>query len=148
MMGGTVEMCRLMSGDEKTACDIVKMFKSREVEMGHMAAFLAEERNYLIAAHLDQQPVGFALAYELPRVDGPKPMMLFYEIEVAEAHRRRGIGKALVEHLKRICEERGCAKMFVVTSESNVAAMALYVSTGGKRPSIDEAMFEYGPPWA
>jgi ribosomal protein S18 acetylase RimI-like enzyme len=143
MTDEAMRLRRLGEPDAEPACDIVAGFKGSSVDAGYMAEFLADERNCLIGAFADDRLVGFVLAYELPRVDGPRPMMLLYEIEVAADYRRRGIGSALIGELKRICRQRGAAKMFVATGKSNVAAMALYASTGGQRPSTGEAMFEY-----
>ena len=63
-------------------------------------------------------------------------MMFFYEVGVAEAYRRRGIGKRMIAELKEICRTEDVMKMWVPTSRSNVAATRLYASTGGmfKRP--------------
>ena len=134
---------RLTAGDEQTACEIASIFRSSQVATDYMADLLADERNHLIAALVDQRPVGYVLGYELQRIDGRGPMMFLYEIEVAESHRRRGIGRALVEQLKRTCGERRFAKMFVLTEESNTAATALYGSTGGERGDPDTVGFLY-----
>ncbi|UCC68574.1 MAG: GNAT family N-acetyltransferase [Armatimonadota bacterium] len=138
-----MEIRRLSKGEERAACEIAALFRSSQVGAEYMAALLADERNHLIAALVDERPVGYALGYELQRVDGRGPMMLLYEIEVVESHRRRGIGRALVERLKRICKDRGFAKMFVFTEESNSAATALYACTGGERGALDTVTFWY-----
>jgi ribosomal protein S18 acetylase RimI-like enzyme len=59
-------------------------------------------------------------------------MMFLYEAGVVDEYRRRGIGRALVEELKRFATESDCRKMFVPTQASNQAAMALYRSAGGE----------------
>jgi ribosomal protein S18 acetylase RimI-like enzyme len=71
------------------------------------------------------------LGYELPRVDGGRPMMFLYEVGVLESRRQRGIGRVLLEELERWCVARACMKMFVPTSASNTAALALYRAAGG-----------------
>ena len=138
-----MQIRRLTTGDEQTACDIASLFRSSQVGADYVAALLADEQNHLIGAFSEHRPVGYAFGYELQRIDGLGPMMLLYEIEVAEDHRRRGIGRALVERLKRTCRERGFTKMFVSTEASNTAAMALYASTGGERGTPDTVSFWY-----
>jgi len=138
-----MDIRRLITGDEQTAREIVTAFRSSQVSIEYLSDFLADERNHLIAALVDQRPVGYTLGYELQRIDGRGPMMLLYEIEVAPHHRRRGIGRALVEQLKRACRKRGFAKMFLSTEESNSAAIALYTSTGAERGHPDTVGFWY-----
>ena len=138
-----MDIRRLLPSDEESACEIARAFKCAQVDEAHMARFLADEENYLIAAYVGDEPAGFILAYELTRIDGARPKMFLYEIEVAAAHRRCGIGRALIAELKRICEERGVRTMFVFTEESNAAGMALYGSTGSSRDAGETVMFEY-----
>ncbi|HUT75754.1 MAG TPA: GNAT family N-acetyltransferase [Armatimonadota bacterium] len=68
-------------------------------------------------------------------------MFFFYEVAVAEHHRRHGIGRALVEELKRLARADACGKVFVPTSRSNEAAMALYRSCGGEEGAADATAF-------
>lgn len=66
-------------------------------------------------------------------------MMFFYEIGVAESHRRRGIGTRLIRELKSICRANDVMKMWVPTGRANIAATRLYASTGAvPLPSGDE----------
>ena len=104
----------------------------------YLGRFLSQDYQHLIVATVDEEPVGYLLAYELPRVDRDGKMMLFYEIEVAEAHRRQGVGSALVNDLKLLCAERAVVKMWVETNELNEPAMQLYSSTGGVRVQGDD----------
>ena len=146
-----MQVRRLTIGDETYACQVINQVKLRgdgvegvTVTPEYMCSFLADQRHYLIAALIDQLPVGFALGYQFPRVDGGRPMVFFYEIGVDAQYRRRGIGRALVEELKRQAQASGCCKMFVPTSAFNSAAMALYKAAGGvggARP--DAAAFEW-----
>jgi hypothetical protein len=57
-------------------------------------------------------------------------MMFFYEIEVAESHRRRGTGKRMVDELKAVCRVNDAMKMWVPTERANVAATRVFASTG------------------
>ena len=102
--------------------------------------------NHFIVATEREEPVGFALAYELNRLDRPQPMMLLYEISVAENRRRQGVAKAMINFLKTMCREKSVMKMWTLTNESNQAAVRTYQSTGGKFvPEDDMAMCVYVP---
>jgi ribosomal protein S18 acetylase RimI-like enzyme len=97
----------------------------------------------LVAVEADA-PVGYVVAYLLDRVDRAQRMMFFYEIGVAESHRRRGIGTKLVRELKCICRANDVMKMWVPTGRSNVAAARLYASTGAvPLASGDEVTYVY-----
>jgi ribosomal protein S18 acetylase RimI-like enzyme len=69
-------------------------------------------------------------------------MMFLYEIGVLEQHRRKGIGRVLVEEVKRFAQERDCRKMFVPTQADNGPALALYrAAGGGGGPDANAATF-------
>ncbi len=74
-------------------------------------------------------------------------MVCLYEIGVAEPHRRRGVGRALVEELKAHCRRERVTKTWVVTSRANTAAVRLYESTGARAgDASDDVVFVYEPP--
>ncbi len=98
-----------------------------------LADWLADDSHILLAALDSADPVGFALGYLVPRLDGSRAMLLVYELEVRASHRRRGIGRRLVEAMKEIACECGASKTWVVTDAANEAACALYEVTGGTR---------------
>ena len=73
-------------------------------------------------------------------------MMFFYEIGVAPSHRRRGIGRRLINTLKSVCREENAMKMWVPTNRANIAATGLYASTGAvPLPSGDEVTYAFLP---
>ena len=114
----------------------------------NLERFLKRKEDYFLSALVDEEPIGFALAYQLMRVDGQQDMMFFYEIVVDSEHRNKGVGKALIHHLKSICRDNKIAKMWVLTNKSNTAAMELYASTGGIESTAgDEVSFTYLPPF-
>jgi ribosomal protein S18 acetylase RimI-like enzyme len=61
-------------------------------------------------------------------VDHARPELYVDELVVAEAMRRRGIGRALVRELLRIGEARGCREAWVLAEPTNAAALGLYRS--------------------
>jgi ribosomal protein S18 acetylase RimI-like enzyme len=97
-----------------------------------------------VAAVDEGEAWGFAYGYALDRLH--QTDLLLYSIDVLEARRREGIGRAMVERLKAVCAERGCGEMWVVTNASNRAAMRLYASAGGVREFDDVEMFVFPAP--
>ncbi len=150
--GGSIALRRLDPGDAELALRAARELKITDpvlrdaLTLEHARTFLENADNVLLVATDGDRPIGFLLAYCLDRIDRDRPMMLFYEIEVASSHRRRGVGRALVERLIALCAERNVLKMWVHTNRSNSAAMSLYRSTGGvPDASGDEVTFLYVP---
>jgi ribosomal protein S18 acetylase RimI-like enzyme len=131
-----VEIRRLGPGDE----DVVRKLATRPPHF----ELLEDERTILLAAFEDGEPIGFALAHHLPRRHDPPAKLLVYEVDVDEAHRRRGVGKALLAELAGIARERGIPQGWVLTDEDNEAGMGLYRSAGGRNPrEVIEWEFDY-----
>ena len=128
-----MQVKRLAVEDTAIAITVIKLLKLHNptgLTVDMMTEFLGSTERYLITALDDASPVGFLLAYELARVDRIRPMMLLYEVEVAESHQRQGVGTAMVNLLKEFCQHRNVYKIWVQTSKSNVAAKNLYEATG------------------
>lgn len=141
---------RLRPGDEELAASVVNAVRLEEDPQGHaadadlMKGFLANESNYLVAAYDDDgTPLGFALGYGLNRVDQARDMMYFHEIGVMQDHQGRGIGKAIMNEMVRICREEGLLNMFLITGDHDTPAVRLYSSTGGRRGGDDALIFTY-----
>ena len=106
---------------------------------------LADERTLFLAAFdgEEPEPVGFVLAYELLRRHGEPSRFFVYEVGVAPEARRGGVATELLRELRRIARARGIRHGFVLTNEANEAAMELYRSLGGVRPSTDDVLWDF-----
>jgi ribosomal protein S18 acetylase RimI-like enzyme len=144
-----VRIRRLESGDVALAVAALRSIKeTARDDLGDVVLrrFLARLENVLIVADEDGTPAGYLVAYFLDRVDRPRSMACLYEIGVAAGHRRRGIGRALIEELQRICREARVMKVWVVASRANEAAIRLYAGTGGREAGVDDVVFVYQTP--
>ncbi|RSS80709.1 GNAT family N-acetyltransferase [Streptomyces sp. WAC06614] len=90
----------------------------------------------LIAYAAGGTPVGMVSGVEMTHPDKGTEMCL-YELSVDEGHRRRGIGRALVEALAAEARARGCYGMWVGVDTDNEAALATYAAAGAQ----DEGVF-------
>lgn len=121
---------RPLLADDATALDVWFIAQGRRAHAA--AAFLADERVLAVGAFVDGDLVGGAWGHVLARPDGP-PMALLYDLEVEAAHRRKGIGQALVDAFRGEAERAGCATCWVVAEGSNRVATSLYDASGGQR---------------
>jgi ribosomal protein S18 acetylase RimI-like enzyme len=143
-----VVVLRLTPDDSILAVEAIRLLKAPDgypvPSAACISAFLSRAENVLLVAVEADAPVGYVVAYLLDRVDRAQQMVFFYEIGVAQSHRRRGIGKKLVSELKSICRAHDVMKMWVPTGRSNVGATRLYASTGGvPLSSGDEVTYSY-----
>jgi ribosomal protein S18 acetylase RimI-like enzyme len=93
--------------------------------------FLTDPNHHLLIAYSGDVPAGFVSGVEVTHPDKGTEMFL-YELAVDEAHRRQGIGTALVEAIRDLARERGCYGMWVLTDDDNAAAGATYRKAGGE----------------
>ncbi len=105
--------------------------------------FLDSPMDHVVLAEIDGELAGIAMAHELRRLDRMRGELFLYSIDTVERFQRRGVARAMIEELRRIGRDLGLPEMFVLTNESNSAAMALYANTGGKREGDDVVMFDY-----
>ena len=136
-----VRVRRATSGDDSEVARFEAAF-DYDVRPDETRRSLLDERHHLLLGYVDDRPAGFVSAVEVFHPDKRAELFL-NEIGVVEDERRRGVARALIDELKRIGRERGCAVMWVLTDEDNEAAMGLYRTTGGRLDHLPHVMFEY-----
>jgi GNAT superfamily N-acetyltransferase len=83
-----------------------------------------------ILAFVGEEPAGFALySYSFASFLG-RPGIYVEDFFVEEAHRNRGIGKALLVHLARTGRTRGCGRLEWSVLNWNEGAMEFYQDLG------------------
>ena len=131
-----MEIRRLHLSDEALAREAATRLKSEEERHGyapsleHLRALLADLDNFLIVASEGRNPVGFLIAYRMPKIARDASMVYLYEIGVDPEYRRRGIATQMIQLLKALCRERDVVEIWVGTENDNAAARALYARTG------------------
>lgn len=107
------------------------------------AAFLGSGDNVLLVARAsDGQALGMLTATRLWHPDHP-PELYVQEIGVAHAHRRRGVGTALVQAVLEVADDLACACTWLVTESGNAAAAGLYRHLDGV-PDGDAVLWTWG----
>ncbi|WP_273124520.1 GNAT family N-acetyltransferase [Bacillus weihaiensis] len=88
----------------------------------------------------DEVPLGFVQLYPIFTSVGMKRKWLLNDLFVDEAHRRKGVGKALMNAAKRLGEETEAAGILLETTKDNLKAQALYESLGFQK---EDTVFFY-----
>jgi ribosomal protein S18 acetylase RimI-like enzyme len=106
----------------------------------HVSRALHSPNRYVFLAAADK-PVGYVSAYRIPRLDHASDQVYIFDIEVAGAVRRRGVGRRLMEALLTTCWAEGVTWAWAGTARENVAAQRLFAAVGGQR--VSETYLEY-----
>jgi ribosomal protein S18 acetylase RimI-like enzyme len=139
---GAMELWHATAGSEERVKAAEQLFDD-PVDLEATRRFLADEVNHLLIAYVGDQATGFVSGTELTHPDKSTPELFLNELAVDAAYRGRGIGKALVRKIWQIAQSRGCRGMWVLTDDSNPAALRVYTGAGGTR-SGEQVMFEWG----
>jgi ribosomal protein S18 acetylase RimI-like enzyme len=125
-----IEIQILRRGDEPVLTNVADGVFDNPIDPHFTKEFLADPRHHLAVAIDNGLVVAFASAVHYIHPDKP-PQMWINEVAVAPAHRRRGLGKALLSALFEVARTHKCTEAWVLTDRANPAAMALYSSVGG-----------------
>lgn len=134
---------RLQISDKDLAAEVMQLFFLEPDHGDYTQTYLANDLNYFLVAIWEGKPIGVLIGYELQRPETHQSKFFVYDMEVLEAQRGRGIGKALIEAFKDYCKQKNGSEIFLMTNRSNVAAMRLYTSTGGVQEGEDNVLFVY-----
>lgn len=134
---------RLGPGDEARAAETAALFQSAQISPARAGRFLSNPSNHLIVAERDGTLAGFVLAYRLDRLDRDAGQLFLYDVGVAPAYRRSGIGTRLMRFVRQLVVEESLMEAFVLTDHDNDAAVRLYRGTGGEVEGPGSVLFVY-----
>lgn len=87
----------------------------------------------VLAFAADGAPAGFAVFFPTYSTFLARPGLWLEDLFVRPEHRGRGIGKALLLHLARLANTRGCGRMEWSVLDWNQPAIDFYESLGARR---------------
>jgi ribosomal protein S18 acetylase RimI-like enzyme len=119
---------------------MLELHERKAFDRDAILKFLADSANYLFLALEGERVIGSLFGYALVHPPIRKPQFLLYEIDVRSQSRRRGIGKALVQAFISAARAAGAFEVWVITNQSNTAAMAMYAACGLRRENPDDVM--------
>jgi ribosomal protein S18 acetylase RimI-like enzyme len=125
-----MEIKVLRRGDESILTRVAPGVFDNPIVSELAAEFLADNRHHIAVAIEDGLVVGFASAVHYVHPD-KRPELWINEVAIAATHRRRGLGKAVLEALLDLGRALNCTEAWVLTDQSNLAAMKFYAALGG-----------------
>ena len=104
------------------------------------ARMTGKESVILVAEADDAALAGFCQMYPTFCSVAAAPTLVLYDLFVAPAYRRAGVGRLLMQAAEACGAKAGVARMDLQTARSNLPAQSLYESLGWKR---DEHFYTY-----
>jgi len=94
------------------------------------ALFGEPPRAHALILEADGQPAGFALYFYIFSTFAGRPGLFLEDLFVRPAYRGKGIGKALLAYLAKLCVEKGWARLQWSVLDWNTPSIAFYKSLG------------------
>jgi len=88
---------------------------------------------HVVIAEAEGRPAGFALYFFNYSTFLARPGLYLEDLFVLPEFRGRGLGKALLVHLAKIANTRGCGRMEWAVLDWNAPAIAFYEGLGARR---------------
>ena len=116
-----MEIKRLRKDDSFIAEDILRNFVESPGKdhvlpsTNHLTDLLKNEGCYLLAALENNSTLGYVMAYRFPSFYASENTAYLYDIEVLPDHRKKGIGRQLIEQLVRQLKNDGVNEIWLGT---------------------------------
>ena len=110
---------------------------------GYVSALLGRADFWAMAALQDVVPIGGITAHVLPMTRSETRELFIYDLAVQPEHQRRGVGRLLVETLRREAAAAGVPLAFVPADVEDEHAVAFYESLGGEAAPVTIFSFEH-----
>jgi GNAT superfamily N-acetyltransferase len=124
--------------------DAYRQFYGQAPDIDGARAFLRERLqagdSTVLVAERDKRFVGFVQLYPSFSSTAMKRVWILNDLFVAPAHRRGGVGRALMAAAEDLARATGAKGLVLATQKTNATAKALYGARGWK---VDEAFDHY-----
>lgn len=138
-----VEIKKLSSTDLAQFQDLIRLFEDvfemqnfQMPDASYLQQLLDKPEFYVFIAIAENQVVGGLTAYTLQQYYATKPLVYIYDLAVATAFQRRGIGKKLIAGIITYCKAIGVEEVFVQADEVDEYALDFYHSTGATAEKV------------
>lgn len=108
----------------------------------YLTRILARKDFWALAALLDGKAVGGITAHTLPMTRSETSELFIYDLAVASAHQRQGIGSHLVNTLRTLAAAEGISVAFVPADSEDLHALEFYRTLGADEAPVTIFSFE------
>ena len=84
----------------------------------------------VLLATVDGRAAGFASLRLIPQLEAAAPHAELSDLYVADAYRRRGVGRALMRSAEQLAREKGSSRVVLTAGLDNEGARAFYRALG------------------
>lgn len=130
-VGTILELIRALADYEKLSHEVVATVEALQQSL--FPADGAKPAAYCILADVDGRTAGFALYFFNYSTFLARPGLYLEDLFVRTEFRGRGVGKALLLHLAKLANQRGCGRMEWSVLDWNQPAIDFYESLGARR---------------
>ncbi len=130
LSGADVHLLRQLLDVFALAFDDHEAYQGAVPGDAYLQALLAKPHFIALVALAGDQVVGGLAAYELEKFEQDRREIYIYDLAVDQAHRRRGIARALIAVLQRLASVRRAYVIYVQADRGDHPAIALYESLG------------------
>jgi GNAT superfamily N-acetyltransferase len=123
-----LELIRCLADYEKLSHEVVATEEALRLQL-----FGPAPAAHVVIAEAEGRPAGFALYFFNFSTFLAKPGLYLEDLFVKAEFRGRGIGKALLLHLAKLANTRGCGRMEWTVLDWNEPAIRFYESLGAER---------------
>ncbi len=102
----------------------------------HIQTLLDNQGIVFLAAYEEEKVVGGLTAYIMPSVYAEKPEMYLYDLAVLADYQRKGIGRQLLDELKKVGRAHNVSEFYVQADIVDDGALAFYRATGGVEEDV------------
>jgi aminoglycoside 3-N-acetyltransferase I len=128
----TTQIIRLTPDDSELAVAVFSMMASvLALGADYVTRLLSRNDFCALAALEDGKPIGGLTAFILPLTRSELAELFIYDIAVQRAHRRRGIGRQLVDTIRGLAADAGIATTWVPAEDNDAGALEFYRAIGG-----------------
>ncbi len=149
-----ISIQRLRPDDLELAKQLCKVFGLFQRDEGvaeppqpseaYVLGLLVRDDFHAIAALHEGLVIGGLTAYEMTMFQHETTELFIYDVAVEAAHRRKGVGSALIDFTKVLCAARGISSFYVGAMVDEPDAIHFYESTGLMREDVAWFVQEFG----
>lgn len=147
-MSNQLTPIKVISASNSNIIDIAELFNKYRVfykkksDLNSAIEFIqhrfTRKESFLFAAYLNDKVVGFTQVYPTFSSVGMKEIYVLNDLFIDTNFRRLGVGKALIQHVKKFAQTNKVDTVILETSSNNSTAKALYESFGfSKEVNVD-----------